>query len=70
MENDEISTAFNIFMNLQFNNLKKRSLLFPTSKAGDDVKFESLMDLLICLIACSAENSKGGHFKTIKYQIN
>ena len=66
---DEIPTAFNIFMNVQFDNAGKISVLPPTSKAGDFVSFEALMDLLVCLTACSAEDSNGGTFKPIHYSI-
>lgn len=66
---DEIPTAFNIFMNVQFDANGKISVLPPTSKAGDYVKFEAQMDLLVCLTACSAEDSNGGTFKPIHYTI-
>lgn len=66
---DEIPTAFNIFMNVQFDAKGKISVLPPTSKAGDYVQFEAMMDLLVCLTACSAEDSNGGSFKPIQYRI-
>lgn len=67
---DDIPTAFNIFMNVQFDSNGKLSVLPPTSKAGDFVKFQAQMDLLVCLTSCSAEDSNGGTFKPIQYQIN
>lgn len=67
---DEIPTAFNIFMNVQFTTEGKISVLPPTSKAGDYVKFRAEMDLLVGLTACSAEDSNGGSFKPIQYQID
>lgn len=67
---DEIPTAFNIFMNVQFDALGNISVLPPTSKAGDYVQFEAQMDLLVCLTACSAEDSNGGTFKPIEYSVN
>lgn len=66
---DDIPTAFNIFMNVQFDVSGKISVLPPTSKPGDYVEFEALMDLLVCLTACSAEDSNGGTFKPIHYLI-
>ena len=66
---DDIPTAFNIFMNVQFDDKGKLSVLTPTSKAGDYVAFEAQMDLLVCLTACSAEDSNGGSFKPIHYVI-
>lgn len=66
---DDIPTAFNIFMNVQFDSTGKLSVLPPTSKAGDFVRFQAKMDLLVCLTACSAEDSNGGSFKPIQYKI-
>ncbi|MDO6760215.1 urea carboxylase-associated family protein [Tamlana sp. 2_MG-2023] len=66
---DDIPTAFNIFMNVQFSENGKLRVLPPTSKAGDYVTFEAKMDLLICLTACSAEDSNGGSFKPIHFKI-
>jgi hypothetical protein len=66
---DDIPTAFNIFMNVQFDEQGKISVLPPTSVAGDYVRFRAEMDLLVCLTACSAEDSNGGTFKPIQYSI-
>ncbi|MFB9056433.1 DUF1989 domain-containing protein [Mariniflexile ostreae] len=66
---DDIPTAFNIFMNVQFDQKGKLSVLPPTSKGGDYIKFEAQMDLLVALTACSAEDSNGGRFKPIHYII-
>ena len=66
---DQIPTAFNIFMNVQYSETGKLSVLPPTSKAGDYVCFEAQMDVLVCLTACSAEDSNGGTFKPIQYTI-
>lgn len=70
IELDDIPTAFNIFMNVQFDTKGKVSVLPPTSKAGDYVKFKAEMDLIVCLTACSAEDSNGGTFKPIHYSIS
>ena len=69
IQQDDIPNAFNIFMNVQFDAAGKISVLPPTSKAGDYVQFEALMDLLVCLTACSAEDSNGGTFKPIEYSV-
>jgi len=66
---DDIPTAFNIFMNVQFNENGKLSVLPPTSVAGDSVTFKAEIDLLVALTACSAEDSNGGAFKPICYEI-
>ncbi len=66
---DEIPTAFNIFMNVQFDEKGKISVDPPLNKAGDYVLFEAKMDLIIGLTACSAEDSNNGSFKPIHYEI-
>lgn len=69
IEPDDIPTAFNVFMNVQFQADGKLSVLPPLSKPGDYVLFEAEMDLIVALTACSAEDSNGGSFKPIHYQI-
>ncbi|MBT8235393.1 MAG: urea carboxylase-associated family protein [Bacteroidia bacterium] len=66
---DDVPTAFNIFMNVQFDSEGKLSVLPPTSKANDHVIFVALMDLIVGLTACSAEDSNNGSFKPIHYEI-
>lgn len=69
IEKDDIPTAFNIFMNVQFQPDGKLSVEPPSSKAGDFVLFEAKMDLIVGLTACSAEDSNNGSFKPIHYEI-
>ena len=69
IEPDEVPTAFNIFMNVQFAADGKLSVLPPLSKAGDYILLEAKMDLIVALTACSAEDSNGGSFKPIQYQL-
>lgn len=69
IEPDDVPTAFNVFMNVQFSVDGKLSVMPPLSKAGDYVLFEAKMDLIIALTACSAEDSNGGTFKPIHYEI-
>src|SRR5690554_1894706 len=47
IEPDDIPTAFNIFMNVQFQPNGKLSVLPPLSKPGDFVLFEAQMDLIV-----------------------
>ena len=56
-------------MNVQFDEAGKLSVEAPLSKAGDYVLFEAQMDLIVGLTACSAEDSNGGTFKPIKFEI-
>ncbi len=69
IEIDDIPSAFNIFMNVQFDEKGKLKVLPPTSKSGDLVRFTAEMDLIVGLTACSAEDSNGGTFKPIHYVI-
>jgi uncharacterized protein YcgI (DUF1989 family) len=69
IEPDDVPTAFNIFMNVQFDQNGKLSVDPPMSKAGDYVLFEAKMDLIVALTACSAEDSNNGSFKPIHYEI-
>lgn len=66
---DDIPNAFNIFMNVQFDEKGKLSVDPPLSKAGDYVLFEAKMDLIVGLTACSAEDSNNGTFKPIHYEV-
>ena len=66
---DDIPTAFNIFMNVQFSKNGKLRVEPPLSKAGDYVLFRAEMDLIVALTACSAENSNGGSFKPVHFEI-
>ncbi|MCT8340985.1 urea carboxylase-associated family protein [Flavobacteriaceae bacterium TK19130] len=66
---DDIPTAFNIFMNVQFAEDGKLSVAPPLSRAGDYVLFEAQMDLIVGLTACSAEDSNNGTFKPISYEV-
>ncbi|MBO3098998.1 DUF1989 domain-containing protein [Gelidibacter pelagius] len=69
IEIDDIPTAFNVFMNVQFDAQGKLKVLPPTSQPGDLVRFKAKMDLIVALTACSAEDSNGGTFKPIHYVI-
>ncbi|TPE46208.1 DUF1989 domain-containing protein [Pontibacter mangrovi] len=66
---DDIPTAFNLFMNVQFAPDGKLSVEPPLSKAGDYVLLEAKMNLIVCLTACSAEQSNNYSFKPIQYEI-
>jgi len=70
IELDDIPTAFNIFMNVQFDSKGKISVLPPSTTAGDHIRFRAEMDLIVCLTACSAEDSNGGSFKPIHFYVS
>lgn len=69
IEIDDIPTAFNIFMNVQFDKKGTLKVLPPTSKPGDIIRFKAEMDLIVGLTSCSAEDSNGGTFKPIHYVV-
>ncbi|GHA62412.1 DUF1989 domain-containing protein [Pontibacter akesuensis] len=69
IEPDDVPTAFNIFMNVQFAPDGKLSVDPPSSKAGDYVLFEAKIDLIVALTACSAEQSNNYSFKPIQYEV-
>ncbi|WP_276498932.1 urea carboxylase-associated family protein [Pontibacter litorisediminis] len=66
---DDIPTAFNIFMNVQFAPNGTLTVEPPQSNAGDYVLLEAKMDLIVGLTACSAEQSNNYSFKPIQYEI-
>lgn len=66
---DEIPTAFNIFMNVQFASDGTLTVDPPLSKAGDYMLLEAEMDLIVGLTACSAEQSNNYSFKPIQFEI-
>ena len=44
-------------------------VLPPLSRAGDYIRFEAKMDLVVGLTACSALQSNGGSFTPIDWQV-
>ncbi len=66
---DQIPTAFNVFMNVVVAGDGTLTVEPPLSRAGDHVLFAAEQDLIIALTACSALQSNNGAFKPIHYQI-
>ena len=66
---DDIPTAFNLFMNVQFAADGTLTVAPPTSRAGDQVVLLAKMDLIVGLTACSAEQSNNYAFKPIDYEV-
>jgi hypothetical protein len=69
IEPHQISTTFNIFMNVRIDPLGKLFVDVPTSRAGDHIDLRAEMDLVCGLTACSAEGSNNGRFKPIDFAI-
>ena len=66
---EEISSTFNIFMNVEIDPAGRVRVKPPLSRAGDKVELRALMDLVVALTACSAEQSNNYAFKPIHYEI-
>ncbi len=66
---DQIPTAFNVFMNVVVAPDGALTVEPPLSRAGDHVLFEAEQDLIVALTACSALQSNNYAFKPIHYQI-
>jgi len=70
IERDAIPCAFNVFMNVPVDQATGRlEVLPPTSRAGDRLRLQAEMDMVIGLTACSAYASNGGTFKPIDYRV-
>ena len=68
---DDIPTAFNVFMNVPVDGASGALRVDPpTSRPGDFIRLRAEMDLVIGLTACSAYASNGGSFKPIHYRID
>ena len=65
----DISTTFNIFMNVKIDPQGKLTVGVPMSKAGDYIDLRAEIDMVCGLTACSAEGSNNGRFKPIDYLI-
>jgi hypothetical protein len=69
IEPQQISTTFNIFMNVAVDPDGRVRVLPPTSRPGDFIELRAEMDLICGLTACSAEQSNNGAFKPIDFSI-
>jgi uncharacterized protein len=66
---DQISTTFNIFMNVVVAASGEIEIKSPVSEPGDSILFCAEMDLLVGLTACSHEGTNAGQCKPVQYQI-
>ncbi|WP_253720841.1 DUF1989 domain-containing protein [Bdellovibrio bacteriovorus] len=65
---DQISTTFNIFMNVTVDEKGGVKIETPFAKTGDFVLFRAEMDLVVGLTACSHEGTNHGTCKPIWYR--
>jgi len=66
---EQISTTFNIFMNVTVNEGGAVRVGPPRVKPGDFIELRAEMDMVCALTACSAEMSNNGTFKPIDYEV-
>lgn len=69
IDSAQITTTFNVFMNVNIHEHGRMTVDVPMSKAGDFVDLRAEMDLVCGLTACSAEGSNNGSFKPIDFVI-
>ena len=70
IEPDDITTAFNVFMNVPVASDGALSVDPPQSPPGTFTRFRADMDLVIGLTACAAYASNGGTFNPIDYDVS
>ncbi len=66
---DDIPTAFNVFMNVDVLPSGELKISPPLSKPGDFVDLRAEMDLVVGVTACSAEKSNNYSFKPINLKV-
>ena len=66
---EQISTTFNIFMNVHVDTSGAVQVKPPMSRPGDYIELRAEMNLVCALTACSAEQSNNGSFKPIDYEV-
>ena len=66
---EQISTTFNIFMNVAVDGEGAVTVKPPLCRAGDYIELRAEMDMVCALTACSAELSNNGSFKPIDYEV-
>jgi uncharacterized protein YcgI (DUF1989 family) len=66
---DDIPTAFNVFMNVDILPSGELRIGPPLSKPGDFVDLRAEMDLTVGVTACSAEKSNNHSFKPIHLEV-
>ena len=70
ISDDEIATAFNIFMHVKVSEAGRLSIEPPLSRPGDFILFRAQQNLIVALAACSHEETNAGQCKPIEWEIN
>ncbi|MFL6587467.1 MAG: DUF1989 domain-containing protein [Luteimonas sp.] len=66
---DRIPVAFNVFMNVAFDEAGRVSVLPPLSKPGDHVRLRAEMPMVAAMTACSAGQSNNFTYKPIDFRV-
>ena len=66
----QVTSTFNIFMNIKVDISGKIKVVAPTSKSKDYVEFIACRDIIIGLTACSDEGTNNGSCKCVEYEIS
>ena len=65
----QITSTFNIFMNIELSKSGRIEVKSPLSKALDFIVLKALCDLVVGITACSDEGTNNGRCKPIDYEI-
>lgn len=65
----QITSTFNIFMNVQVSEQGRIQIKAPKSKAKDFIILRACRDLIVGLTACADEGTNNGICKSIQYEI-
>lgn len=69
IRSSQISTTFNIFMNVNVDPDGLVSVRAPLSKPGDCIELRAEMDMVCALTSCSAEQLNNGTLKPIDFEV-
>jgi len=69
VEENDIPTTFNVFMNVEVSSSGEISIGPPLSKPGDFVELRAETDLVVGVTACSAEKSNNHALKPIDLEL-
>lgn len=69
IQEDQISTTFNIFMNVKFSEQGSLAILPPLARKNDFILFQAAMNLVVGLTACSHEETNAGFCKGVHYRV-
>ena len=69
IKENQITSTFNIFMNINLEKSGKIKVIAPVSKPQDYIVLKACRDIIIGLTACADEDTNNGSCKRIEYEI-